>query len=59
MARGINVTDRKGKSQEMIQRKIRLTEEENIKLNYLVDVKGKSLRDTLVELIDKEFNRIK
>jgi dsDNA-specific endonuclease/ATPase MutS2 len=59
IARRLDLQDRAGKSKEMIQRKLRLTEAENEKLNYLIEAKGKTLRDTVVELVEEEIKKMK
>jgi hypothetical protein len=55
MAARKDLTDRKGKSKEMIKRGIRLTDEENNKLNRLMGDMGLNLRDLIAYLVEKEF----
>lgn len=52
-------TDRNGKSREMAKRGIRLTDEENSKLNELVAHSGMNLRDYISNLIEIEYEKLK
>lgn len=58
MAARKDLTDRNGKSKEMPKRGIRLTDEENAKLNTLIVQTGKSLRDLIADLINREYNKL-
>lgn len=59
MARRLDLTSRDGKSSEMKLRSVRLTEDENHKLNYILEARSMTLRDFVAEQIEKEFIRIK
>ena len=59
MAARNDLTDRNGKSKEMTKRGIRLTEEENNKLNELVSNSGLTLRDYIAGLIEIEYENMK
>lgn len=48
-------TDRSGASLEMIQRKVRLTEDENEMLNELLEFNQITLRDLIAALIEDEY----
>lgn len=48
-------TDRAGASLEMIQRKVRLTEDENEMLNELLEFNQMTLRDLIAALIEDEY----
>lgn len=48
-------TDRSGASLEMIQRKVRLTEDENEMLNELLEFNQMTLRDLIAALIEDEY----
>lgn len=58
MALRKDLTDRQGKSLDMIKRGIRLTDEENCKLNKLLDITGITLRDLIASLIEQEYKKI-
>ncbi|HAT4185391.1 TPA: hypothetical protein I9007_000878 [Clostridium perfringens] len=49
------LTHRDGKSLEMKQRKMRLTEEENAKLDEILDKTGLNLRDLMAEMIEDKW----
>ena len=58
MAARKDLTDRHGKSKEMIKRGVRLTNEENEKLNSLVAQTGLTLRDLVAQLIEEKYNEL-
>lgn len=58
MALRKDLTDRQGKSLDMIKRGIRLTDEENYKLNKLLDVTGMTLRDLIASLIEEKYKQL-
>ena len=51
MAARKDLTDRNGKSQEMVKRSFRLTDEENAMLNHLTAQTGLTLRDLMAQLV--------
>jgi hypothetical protein len=53
-----NYTDRDGQAREMRQRQIRVTEDENKKLNELIDLTGLTLRDLITGLIEEEYKKL-
>lgn len=59
MALRHDLVDRKGKSSEMPKRGIRLTDEENTKLNELMDATGMNLRDLIASLIEEKYKNLK
>lgn len=58
MAARNDLTDRNGKSKEMIKRGVRLTDKENSMLNTLMDQTGLNLRDLISHLIKEEYNKL-
>lgn len=58
MAARNDLTDRNGKSKEMIKRGVRLTNEENAMLNILMSQTGLNLRDLISHLIEEEYNKL-
>lgn len=58
MAARNDLTDRDGKSKEMIKRGFRLTDEENEMLNSLLAHTKLTLRDLLAQLIEEKYNQI-
>lgn len=59
MAKRNDHGDRKGKSLEMKQRCLRLTDDENEMLNALIKEKGVTFRDLIVELLEQESNKLR
>ncbi|GAA0715516.1 hypothetical protein GCM10008904_32450 [Paraclostridium ghonii] len=51
--------DRQGKSKLMKKRTIRVTEEENKAIDELLEIKGKTLRDVITDLVFEEIDRLK
>lgn len=47
--------DRGGKSTEMVKRTVRLTQEENNKLNEILEVSKSTLRDAIADMIEKRY----
>ena len=58
MAARKDLTDRNGKSKEMIKRGVRLTDSENSMLNNLIAQTGLNLRDLIAELIEEKYNEL-
>lgn len=58
MAARKDLTDRNGKSKEMIKRGVRLTDSENLMLNNLIAQTGLNLRDLIAELIEEKYNEL-
>ena len=56
MAARKDLTDRNGKSQEMVKRSFRLTDEENAMLNHLIAQTGLTLRDLMAQLVEEKYN---
>ena len=54
-----DLTDRNGKSQEMVKRSFRLTDEENAMLNHLTAQTGLTLRDLMAQLVEEKYNKLK
>lgn len=50
--------DRNGSSAEMKKRTVRLTDEENEKLDELLSITGLSLRELIAEMIDERYIEI-
>nr|UVX52893.1 MAG: Transcriptional regulator, RHH-like, CopG [Bacteriophage sp.] len=59
MAARKDLTDRNGKSQEMVKRSFRLTDEENAMLNHLIAQTGLTLRDLMAQLVEEKYNKLK
>lgn len=59
MAARNDLTDRNGKSKEMAKRGMRLTDQENFKLNTLLANSGMTLRDYIANLIEIEHEKLK
>jgi len=55
MKRKRTYEDRNGSSAEMKKRTVRLTDEENEKLNELLSITGLSLRELIAEMIDERY----
>lgn len=55
MAARNDLTDRNGKSKEMIKRGIRLTNQENFRLEILMTMFGLNLRDLISTLINEKY----
>lgn len=58
MAARNDLTDRNGKSKEMIKRGFRLTNEENEMLNSVVAQTGLTLRDLIAQLVEEKYNEL-
>lgn len=58
MATRKDLTDRGGKSRDMVKRSFRVTDTENDKLNRLLAQTGLTLRDLMAYLIEKEFDKL-
>ena len=56
MAARKDLTDRNGKSQEMVKRSFRLTDAENAILNHLTAQTGLTLRDLIAQLVEEKYN---
>ena len=56
MAARKDLTDRNGKSKDMVKRSVRLTDEENAMLNGLMAQTGLNLRDLIAQLIEEKYN---
>lgn len=59
MAARNDLTDRNGKSKEMIKRGVRLTDEENYRLERLMTMSGLNLRDLIATLVNEKYESIK
>ncbi len=59
MAARKDLTDRNGKSKEMIKRGVRLTDEENYRLERLMTMSGLNLRDLIATLVNEKYESIK
>ena len=59
MAARKDLTDKNGKSQEMVKRSFRLTDEENAMLNHLTAQTGLTLRDLMAQLVEEKYNKLK
>lgn len=58
MAARKDLTDRNGKSKEMVKRGVRLTNSENAMLNSLIAQTGLNLRDLIAQLIEEKYNEL-
>ena len=58
MAARKDLTDRNGKSKEMIKRGVRLTDSENSMLNSLIAQTGLNLRDLIAQLVEEKYNEL-
>lgn len=58
MAARKDLTDRNGKSQEMVKRSFRLTDAENAMLNHLTAQTGLTLRDLIAQLVEEKYNKL-
>ena len=58
MAARKDLTDRNGKSKDMIKRSVRLTDEENTMLNNLMGKTGLNLRDLIAHLVEEKYNKL-
>lgn len=58
MATRKDLTDRNGKSQEMVKRSFRLTDAENVMLNHLTAQTGLTLRDLIAQLVEEKYNEL-
>lgn len=58
MAARKDLTDRNGKSQEMVKRSFRLTDAENAILNHLTAQTGLTLRDLIAQLVEEKYNKL-
>lgn len=58
MAARKDLTDRNGKSKEMVKRGVRLTDSENSMLNDLIAQTGLNLRDLIAQLIEEKHNEL-
>ena len=56
MAARKDLTDRNGKSKDMVKRSVRLTDEENAMLNGLMAQTGLNLRDLIAQLVEEKYN---
>lgn len=58
MAARKDLTDRNGKSKDMVKRGVRLTDSENSMLNSLIAQTGLNLRDLIAQLIEEKYNEL-